>query len=276
MSSKDGNARGAVSGKLPSRSKEIHEHMQAVAARDLHLLSISLLLLLVLASGVLALVYPNFLLRSKALHADIRMLPQLFFGLISLIVLFNVYIVLQKRDLSATRHRLIEELIFNERMEAVALVDPTTQLYNRRAMEQMVSHEVARSNRLDTPLSLMVLDIADFDSISHKLGTVESEQFLYEAAQLVKNTLRGSDMLFRYKAAQFLAVMPDTTEEQVDFAIKRLEGEVACYNSEFRSSVELKFTYGVAQYAQHSRITDTLLHAEQKAFLRKHDFAPVV
>ena len=275
MSSNNGKAPQEVSEKVPSRSQEIQEHMGALASRDLQLLSISVLLLLVLSGGILALVYPNFISAPKAFRADLRMIPQLFFGLITLIVLFNVYIVLQKKELSATRRRLVEELIFNERMEAVSLIDPTTQLYNRRAMEQMLAHEVARSNRLNAPLSLLVLDIADFEAISNRLGTAEAEQFLYEAAQLVKNTLRGSDMVFRYKETQFLAVMPDTTEHQVDFATKRLEAEMERHNAEFRCNAELAFSYGVAQYAQGFRITDTLLNAERKAFLRKHEFAPV-
>jgi diguanylate cyclase (GGDEF)-like protein len=239
------------------------------------LLSISLLLLLVLAAGILALLYPNLMNAPTTLHANAHLLPQLFFGLITLIILFNVYIVTQKRELGATRRRLVEELIFNERMEAVSLIDPTTQLFNRRAMEQMVAHEVARTNRLGSPLSMLILDISEYESISNRLGTIETERFLYETAQLVRNTFRGSDMVFRSKETQFLVVMPDTTEQQVDFALKRLESETARHNAEFRCQAELAFHTGVAQFAQGSRITDTLLTAERKAFLRKNRFAQV-
>ena len=249
MSQNNGNKRAASSERTPSRSKEIQEHMGSLAGRDFQLLSISLLMLAVVSAGILALVYPNLVVAPKTLHTDSRMLPQLFFGLVVLILLFNVYIVLQKRELGATRRRLVEELIFNERMEAVSLIDPVTQLYNRRAMEQMLAHEVARASRLDSPLSVMVIDISNFETISNRLGTLDTEHFLYESAQLVKNTLRGSDMIFRYKETQFLAVMPDTSEHQVDFAIKRLDSDVARHNGEFRCNAELAFNYGVAQYA---------------------------
>jgi diguanylate cyclase (GGDEF)-like protein len=258
-----------------TRSQEIQDHIKSLSGRDLQLFSISLLLLVVLASGVLALIFPNLMSAPKTYQANAHLLPQLFFGLITLIILFNVYIVMQKRELGATRRRLVEELIFNERMEAVSLIDPTTQLFNRRAMEQMVAHEVARSSRLGSALSLLVLDISQYETISNRLGTAETEQFLYETAQLVKNTFRGSDMVFRYKETQFLVVMPDTTEQQVDFAIKRLEAEIARHNAEFRCQAELTFNCGIAEFAQGSRITDTLLTAERKAFLRKSHFAPV-
>ncbi len=258
------------------RSQEIQEHLGALGGRDLQLFSISLLLLLVLTSGILALIFPNFLTAHRTFQTDARLLPQLFFGLITLIILFNVYILTQKKELGTTRRRLVEELIFNEKMEAISLIDPTTQLFNRRAMEQMLAHEVARTNRLGSPLSLLILDIADFEAISNRLGTAETEQFLYETAQLAKNTFRGSDMVFRYKATQFLAVMPDTSEPQVEFAVKRLEGEIARHNSEYRCRAELGFSYGIAEFVQGSRITDTLLKAERNAFLHRNHFASVV
>ncbi len=278
MTSKNGNGnllRRATDVTGRSRSQEIQEHIGVLAGRDLQLFSISLLLLVVLAVGILALIYPNLAAAHRVFQSDGRFVPQLFFGLITLIILFNVYIVLQKRELGTTRRRLVEELIFNERMEAVSLIDPATQLFNRRAMEQMVAHEVARTNRLGSPLSMLILDISEFEAISNRLGTAETEQFLYETAQLVKNTFRGSDMVFRYKETQFLVAMPDTSEQQVEFAIKRLESEIARHNAEFRCPAQLAFSYGVAEYAQGSRITDTMVTAERKAFLHKNDFTPV-
>ena len=277
MSSNHGSERkGLRESKIAARSQEIQQHIGALAGRDLQLLSIAMLLLLVLSAGILALIYPNLASTPKPFRTDMRMLPQLFFGLITLIILFNLYIVMQKKELNATRRRLVEELMFNERMEAVSLIDPTTQLFNRRAMEQMVAHEVARANRLNSSLSFVVLDITDFDAINSKLGAQETERFLYEAAQIIRSTFRGSDTAFRYKETQFLVVMPDTAEHQADFAVKRLEEEIARHNSKLRCDAELAFSYGAAQYAQGSRIVDTLHTAERKVFLRKHSFAPVL
>jgi diguanylate cyclase (GGDEF)-like protein len=246
------------------RSKELHDHMRALAGRDFQLFSISLLMLVVISSGVLAIAYPNLVTPSSKLTIGARLLPQLLWGFITLIVLFNVYVILQKRELSATRRRLVEELIFNERMESVSMIDSSTQVYNRRAMEQMLAHEVARATRLDSPLSLMILQIPNLESINKKLGNEEAEYFLYEAAQLLTTTLRGSDMVFRYKPDTFLAVMPDTTEHQVDFAIKRLNAEVIRRNAEYGKKIELSLLYGVAQHVSGFRITDALRDAERK------------
>src|SRR5437868_11939153 len=108
------------------RSEEIQKQLQSLASRDLQLWSIGLLVMLVLSAGFLALVYPNMTWRPE-INIDGRLIPQFFFGLIALVILFNVYVVGQKRNMNATRRELIRELIFNERMESLSLVDPTTQ-----------------------------------------------------------------------------------------------------------------------------------------------------
>src|SRR5437667_12486442 len=83
----------------------------------------------------------------------------LVFGLISLIVLFNIYLLSQKNTLNATRHALIRELVLNERLESLSLIDPLTQLPNRRAMNELIPREAARANRLGNSLTFLTIDI---------------------------------------------------------------------------------------------------------------------
>ena len=53
---------------------------------------------------------------------------------ICLIVLVNIYFLSQRVALNSTRKALISELVLNERLESLSLVDPLTQLLNRRAL----------------------------------------------------------------------------------------------------------------------------------------------
>ncbi len=255
-----------------SRSKEIQGHIQALSGRDTQLLSIALLIMIIVSSGLLAVAYPDLKVSSKAFRTDARFLPQLIFGLIVLIVLFNVYIITQKKELGSTRRRLIQELLFSERTQIVSFIDPVTLLYNHRAMEQMLAHEVARSLRHNSPLSFVVLKIANFGAIRNRLGAEETDYFLYDAANLVKNTFRGSDVVFRYRQDKFLVAMPDTAEHQVDHAIDRLDAELIRYNTE-NEKAELSVTHGVAQYASGFPISDALTKAERKVSL---EAAPIL
>ena len=80
------------------RRGEIQQQIQQLSGRDLQLWSIGILVILVLTSGLLALVLPNMVWTQRIMHVEHSYLPQLFFGLISLILLFNIYLLAQKRN----------------------------------------------------------------------------------------------------------------------------------------------------------------------------------
>ena len=119
------------------RADEIQQQIQQLSGRDLQLWSIGILVMLVLTSGLLALILPNLEWSQLFVHVDRFYLPQLFFGLISLVLLFNIYLLAQKRNLNVTRLALIRELVLNERLESLSLIDPLTQLLNRRALNEL-------------------------------------------------------------------------------------------------------------------------------------------
>ena len=179
-----------------ARTEEIQKQIQALSGRDLQLWSIGILIILVLTSGLLALVLPNLVWAQRVIHVEHSYLPQLFFGLISLILLFNIYLLSQKRNLNTTRLALIRELVLNERLESLSLVDPLTQLLNRRALNELVPREVARSNRLGSSLTFMALELNGFSGITTQFGAVEGDRVLVEFAKILRTVFRGADLAF--------------------------------------------------------------------------------
>ena len=261
--------------KLSPESEVIQEQISALSGRDLQLWSITLLLLVVLAAGLSAVIAPNLEWLPERVHVQVEYLPQLFFGLISLIVLFNVYIISQKRELNATRKALVQELIFNERLEGLTLIDPLTQLFNRRALDQMLAKEIVRANRLGSNLTVLMIDVDRFKSINERFGPAVGDQYLNATAQLLKATFRGSDMIFRYGGDEFLVVMPETTEDQADRAVRRHSDELERWNLENKMKCELSISWGLASHVVGTSITDTLQSVSRKLFMKKHKMIPV-
>jgi len=261
--------------KLSPESEVIQQQISSLSGRDLQLWSITLLLLVVLSAGLSAVIAPGLEWMPERVHVQVRYLPQLFFGLISLIVLFNVYIISQKRELNATRKALVQELIFNERLEGLTLIDPLTQLFNRRALDQMLSKEIVRANRQGSNLTLLMIDVDRFKSINERLGPVVGDQYLTETAQLLKATFRGSDMIFRYGGDEFLVVMPETTEDQADRAVRRLSDELERWNLENKLKCEHSISWGLASHVVGTSITDILQSVSRKLFMKKHKMIPV-
>jgi diguanylate cyclase (GGDEF)-like protein len=260
---------------VADRREEIERQIQELSGRDLQLWSIGILVMLVLTSGVLALVLPNLVWQAKALRVENAYLPQLFFGLISLVILFNIYAVTQKRALNSTRKTLIRELIFSERMESLSLIDPLTQLFNRRAVEPMIAREVARANRLGSGLTFIFLDLDGFRNINSRFGNIAGDELLVHAAKLLKSTFRGGDIVFRYGGDEFLAVLPETTQEQAERPIERLLRAVEFWNLNSGKEFEMSLSWGVASYVTGSNVADVLRAADRKLYQRKNKLVPI-
>ena len=64
----------------------------------------------------------------------------------------------------------------NERLESLSLIDPLTQLLNRRALNELVPREVARANRLGNGLTFMAIDLNGFAAINSKFGALEGTE----------------------------------------------------------------------------------------------------
>jgi diguanylate cyclase (GGDEF)-like protein len=265
----------AVQPSMLARAEEIQQQIQELSGRDLQLWSIGILVILVLTGGVLALLVPNLLWAQRIIRVEHAYLPQLFFGLICLIVLFNVYLMGQKLTLNATRRALIRELVLNERLESLSLIDPLTQLLNRRAMNEIIPREVARANRLGASLSFVTMDINGFHAINSKYGSLEGDEILMDFSRMLKLVFRGGDVIFRQGGDEFLIVMPDTSEEQADPPLQRLLRSVEQWNTSKKKSYELSFTWGLAPYVHGSSVADVLRAVDRRMHQRKHNLVPV-
>ncbi len=257
------------------RAEEIQQQIQHISGRDLQLWSIGILIMLVLTAGILALVLPNLVWAQRMVHIEQGYLPQLFFGLISLILLFNIYLLGQKFHLNATRRALIRELVLNERLESLSLIDPLTQLLNRRAMNEFVPREVARANRLGCGLTFLTIDIDKFRAINTSYGSLEGDALLTEFGRMLKVVFRGGDLIFRQGGDEFLVLMPETTEPQADNPIQRLLRLVAEWNQNSKKGFELSFTWGVAPYVTGTSVDDVLRAVDRKMYQKKHHLVPV-
>ncbi|HVO79179.1 MAG TPA: GGDEF domain-containing protein [Terriglobales bacterium] len=257
------------------RAEEIQQQIQQLSGRDLQLWSIGILVILVLTAGILAVLLPNLVWTHRVLQIEQSYLPQLFFGLISLIVLFNIYLLGQKLTLNATRRALIRELVLNERLESLSLIDPLTQLLNRRALNEFIPREVARANRLGSNLTFMAIDINGFRAINANFGGQEGDELLIEFAKLLKMIFRGGDEVFRQGGDEFLIVMPDTSEEQAGYPVGRLQRAVEHWNLNSKKDYDLSFSWGLSPYVTGGDYNDVLRAADRKMYQHKHNLVPV-
>jgi diguanylate cyclase (GGDEF)-like protein len=258
-----------------ARAEEIQRQIHDLSSRDTQLWSIVTLIILILTCGFLAVVAPNLVWAQRVFRVQQAYLPQLFFGLICLIVLVNIYFLSQRVALNSTRKALISELVLNERLESLSLVDPLTQLLNRRALNELIPHQLARANRNGEPLTFLILDVNQFRELNAKLGSMEGNRVLTEFAGILKGVFRGGDLVFRQGGDEFLVVMPDTSEPQAEFPLQRLLRIVEEWNISNDKAYQLSFSWGLAGYVTGTSLEEILRTVDRKLYQKMHNLAPV-
>jgi diguanylate cyclase (GGDEF)-like protein len=219
-------------------SSELHAELRDLGSRDLQLWSIGLLVLIVVALGFLVLVAPNLLWKSTPLKIEIRFLPQLFTGFIILVILFNVYLLDQKRRLNSMRDSLVRRLLLNDYGEKSASRDHLTNAFNREYALFAIDRERQRVDK--APFTVLMVDVADFRKTNHRFGNLAGDHLLLVASQLIRSTFRGSDIVCRFGGDEFVVVMPETTPDQTASPIGRLIHAAQLWNQ----TTELNYSLG--------------------------------
>jgi diguanylate cyclase (GGDEF)-like protein len=246
--------------------REIHK----LENRDLQLWYANALVGLTVAAGFLVLALPSVMWDSGPLRLEGGYLPQFFFGLIPLIILFNAYVIEQRRTLRRAREVVTRQLLRAETAETLSLIDPLTEVFNRRYLDRIIPKEAGRSDRQGTPLAFLMIDVDGFKSVNTRFGHVVGDQVLREVAALQKKTLRVSDTLVRYGGDEFLAVLPDTNEEQAKQALERLGKAVERWNrnSPIRG-YQMSLSCGVAAYSKGASVEEIVKTADERMYLDK-------
>ena len=247
-------------------SAELCRDLEALSSRDWQLWSICALVIVIVAIGFAAFVVPNLVWTNVVMRADARYIPQLFFGLITLIILFNVYILEQKSKLNRTRAELLRQLMESAKARETALVDPLTSVFNRRYMEEILPREISKAGRAGSDLSLIVLDVDGFKDINTRFGHLGGDQYLRDVATLLKKTFRGSDTVLRLGGDEFLVVLPETSNRQAQRAAERLSWETRWWNEAGHAKYELAFSCGVATYRRGMEMKEFLDLADKDMY----------
>jgi len=100
-----------------------------------------------------------------------------------------------------------------EELARMARHDSLTGVFNRYALEELLSREVARSKRSGYPIGFLMIDINRFKEINDRFGHAMGDKVLQGVADVLQHSVRASDMVVRYGGDEFLVVLPETNGE---------------------------------------------------------------
>ncbi|MFC5512461.1 diguanylate cyclase [Massilia jejuensis] len=147
-----------------------------------------------------------------------------------------------------------------------SIIDPLTQLYNRRYMDEVLKRELARSSRNGAPLSVLVLDLDHFKRINDTFGHEAGDAILRKVALTLRENIRSGDVACRMGGEEMVVLLPECGIEN---AIKRAETLrlAIAANDVLHQGQPIGATasIGVASYPEHGASVQALVHAADLA-----------
>lgn len=154
-----------------------------------------------------------------------------------------------------------------------SIIDPLTQLYNRRYLDEVLKRELARSQRSGVPLSVLILDLDHFKRINDTFGHEGGDAILRKVALTLREGIRTGDVACRMGGEEMVVLL---AECGVDNAVKRADalrlaiagGDVLHEGKRIGATASI----GVASYPEHGSNMQALVHAADLALYEaKHD-----
>jgi len=105
-------------------------------------------------------------------------------------------------------NRLLSEA--NRALMDMASRDQLTGLLNRRKGWDYMLYEEEKSQRSRQPIGVAVLDLDRFKDVNDELGHEAGDRVLETTAEVLRGTLRATDILIRWGGEEFLVVFPET------------------------------------------------------------------
>lgn len=114
-----------------------------------------------------------------------------------------------------------------EHQRSASLTDPLTGLANRRGFDQTLSADAEKAAADNLPLCLLMIDIDHFKEVNDTHGHVIGDKVLRYIAGVLRESVRGEDLVARYGGEEFAVVLLNTTLEGAKHVAEKIRSRIA-------------------------------------------------
>lgn len=179
----------------------------------------------------------------------------LFFGvsiiwICSMLICTNIYINIQNAEIST---------------------DHLTGLYNRRRLDQHLQRRI-KAKCKGHLLFAIILDLDEFKSINDNLGHMVGDNALFQTAELLRQSCKGSDdFIARIGGDEFVIVGERAEFGEIDKLIKNILSHALKYNQSSQSNFNLLLSMGYSVFSKDDTIDSFLAAADKKMYQNKKE-----
>ncbi len=161
--------------------------------------------------------------------------------------------------------------INNARLWEASIKDSLTSLYNISYLYLRLKEECQKARRYKDIASFLLLDIDGFKTINDIHGHIKGNQILREMSQLLKNTFRQYDLVFRFGGDEFAVLLPSTNLKQAISISERAKKTIESHQFTLdRDTTSLSISIGITEIAPSCTEPDEVIkEADKLLYLSK-------
>jgi len=169
----------------------------------------------------------------------------------------------------ARTHAELEHLLAE--VQALALTDDLTTLYNRRGFFTLAAQQMKVATRTKHALSLIFIDLDGLKGINDRWGHQAGSQAIITAAHILTATFRDSDIIARFGGDEFVVLAMDSDVQDQDTVLRRLEAQRARHSELTNAPYQLSMSIGVAHCTveQPCSLDELLAQADAQMYAHK-------
>lgn len=157
-----------------------------------------------------------------------------------------------------SRQRMLAEL---------AMRDGLTKLLNHRTFYTLLEKEVARTQRYDKPLAVLMLDIDHFKRVNDTYGHVAGDMILAGLSSVVSSQVRDVDSACRYGGEEISVILPETGMEEAAQVAERIRSAIEEHRFDIgqEQSIAITVSIGAASLPAQEASVEKLVAVADKA-----------
>ncbi len=153
----------------------------------------------------------------------------------------------------------------NKVLERQIRLDNLTELYNRYALEKDID-----GINTDAVNSVIYVDIDNFSDFNNTYGHATGDKILKIVANIIKNSIRSVDIVYRYGGEEFVVILRDTTKSEAIIIGHRIVKNICNFDNSPYSNMTI--SAGVATMPEDAKAFDELLKASDTALLKAKNY----
>lgn len=159
----------------------------------------------------------------------------------------------------------------NYNLKRISTIDKLTEVYLRSYFEDMFSRVLQRAKANTDPVSVVMLDIDKFKNINDTYGHRKGDEILFKMCQVIKHTIRETDLIGRYGGEEFILVFPNTSKDNAYTICEKIRHAVE--NTQFlKDDKPVTISLGISSYPDLGLVEEELIEkADQALYASKNN-----